>query len=188
MPENSCFHTVMQQKCMEHCVRPCARPHETSVYDEHWWLFQWHIGRARKDPQEQGGEGVLSRKALWTVWAWVVKGQVAEWQGPDRVQCQCMTLDLPWEQWGISEKLQRRINSVQSLSHVQLLVTPWTASRQASLSITNSQSLLKLMSIESVIPSNYLILCHPLRLLPSVFPSIRVFSSGSVLHIRWPKY
>ena len=67
-------------------------------------------------------------------------------------------------------------------------VIPWTAACQASLSITNSWSLLKLMSIESVTPSNQLILCHPLLLLPSVFPSIRVFSSESVLHIRWPKY
>ena len=66
--------------------------------------------------------------------------------------------------------------------------TPWTAARQASLSITNSQSLLKLISIESVMPSNHLILCHPLLLLPSIFPSIRVFSNESVLHIRWPKY
>ena len=65
---------------------------------------------------------------------------------------------------------------------------PWTAAHQASLSITNSQSLLKLMSIESVMPSNHLILCHPLLLLPSIFPSIRVFSNESVLHIRWPKY
>ena len=66
--------------------------------------------------------------------------------------------------------------------------TLWTATRQASLSITNSQSLLKLMSIESVMPSNHLILCCPLLLLPSIFPSIRVFSNESVLHIRWPKY
>ena len=71
---------------------------------------------------------------------------------------------------------------------VQLFATPWTAARQASLSITNSRSLLKLMSIESVMPSNQLILCRPLSLLPSIFPSIRVFSSESVLHIRWPKY
>ena len=78
--------------------------------------------------------------------------------------------------------------SIQSLSHVWLFVTPWTAAHQASLSITNSQSLLKLMSIESVMPSNHLILCRPLFLLSSVFPSIRVFSSESVLHIRWPKY
>ena len=78
--------------------------------------------------------------------------------------------------------------SVQSLSHVWLFATPCTAARQASLSITNYQSLLKLMSIELVIPSNHLILCCPLLLLPSVFPSIRVFSSESVLPIRWPKY
>ena len=79
------------------------------------------------------------------------------------------------------------ISSVQSLSHVCLSVTQWTAARQASLSITNSRSSLKLMSIESVMPSNHLILCHPL-LPPSVFPSIRVFSSESVLCIRLPKY
>ena len=79
-------------------------------------------------------------------------------------------------------------SSVQSLSHVRLFVTPWTAARQASLSITNSQSLLKLMSIESVMPSNHLILCCPLLLLPSIFASIRVFPSESVLCIRWPKY
>ena len=78
--------------------------------------------------------------------------------------------------------------SVQSLSHVQLFVTPWAAAHQASLSITNFQSLLKLMSIKSVMPSNHLILCCPLLLLPSVFPSIRIFSNESVLHIRWPKY
>ena len=79
-------------------------------------------------------------------------------------------------------------SSVQLLSHVQLFATPWTAARQASLSITNSQSLLKLMPIESVMPSNHLILCRPLLLLPSIFPSIRVFSNESVLHMRWPKY
>ena len=76
------------------------------------------------------------------------------------------------------------VSSVQSLSHVRLFATPWTAACQASLSITNSQSLLKLMSIESVMPSNHLILCCPLLLLPSIFPSIRVFSSESVLCIR----
>ena len=79
------------------------------------------------------------------------------------------------------------ISSVQSLSHVQLFATPWTAARQASLSITNSWSFLKLMSVESVMPSNRLIFCHPL-LLPSIFPSIRVFSNESALCIRWPKY
>ena len=78
--------------------------------------------------------------------------------------------------------------SVQLFSHVRLFVTPWTAAHHASLSITNSWSLLKLMSTESVMPSNHLILCHPLLLLPSIFPSIRVFSNESVLCIRWPKY
>ena len=81
-----------------------------------------------------------------------------------------------------------QFNSVQSLSDVRLFVTPWTAARQTSPSITSSQSLLKLMSIESMMPSNHLILCHPLLLLPSIFTSIRVFSNESVLHIRWPKY
>ena len=80
------------------------------------------------------------------------------------------------------------ISSVQSLSHVQLLATPWTVARQGSLSITNSQTLLKLMSVALVMPSNRLILCRPLLLLPSIFPSIRVFSSESVLSIRWSKY
>ena len=77
---------------------------------------------------------------------------------------------------------------VHSFSHVQLFVTPWTAACQASLSITNSQSPPKPMSIESMMPSNHLILCRPLLLLPSIFPSIRVFSNESALHIRWPKY
>ena len=77
---------------------------------------------------------------------------------------------------------------VESLSQVQLFAAPWTAAHQASRSFTISQSLLKLMSIESVMPSSHLILCHPLLLLPSVFPSIRVFTSESVLCIRWPKY
>ena len=79
-------------------------------------------------------------------------------------------------------------SSVQSFRRVQLFATPWTAARQASLSITNSRSLLKLMSIELVMPSNHFMLCRPLLLPPSVFPSIRVFSKESVICIRWPKY
>ena len=79
-------------------------------------------------------------------------------------------------------------SSVPLLSHVWHFVTPWTAACQDSLSINNSQSLLKLMSIKLVMPSNHLILCRPLLLLLSIFPSIRVFSNDSVLHIRWPKY
>ena len=81
-----------------------------------------------------------------------------------------------------------QFSSVQSFSRVQLFVTLWTTARQASLSITNSRSLLKLMSIKSVMPSKHLILCHPLLLLPSICPSIRVFSNESALHIRWSKY
>ena len=81
-----------------------------------------------------------------------------------------------------------KFSSVQSLSHVRLFVTPWIAARQASLSITNSRSSLKLMSIESVMPSSYIILCHPFLLLLSIFPRIRGFSNESVLRIRWPKY
>ena len=80
------------------------------------------------------------------------------------------------------------INLVQSLSRVQLFATPWTAAHQAPLSSAVAQSLLKIMSIKLMMPSNHLILCHPLLLLPSVFPSIRIFSSALALHIRWPKY
>ena len=87
-----------------------------------------------------------------------------------------------------SKKLFKLLSSVRSLSHVQLFATPWTAACQASLSITNSQSPPKPMSIELVIPSNHLILCRPLLLLPSILPSIRVFSNESSVHIRWPKY
>ena len=81
-----------------------------------------------------------------------------------------------------------QFSSVQSLSYFQLFATPWTAARQASLSITSSQSLLKLRSIESMMSSNHLILCCPLLLMSSIFASIRVFSNGSALHIKWPKY
>ena len=98
-------------------------------------------------------------------------------------RCFTMSLESP-----CSEQITTSITSVQSLSRVQLFVTPLTAACQASLSITNSWRLLKLLSIESVMPSNHLILCHPLLLLSSTFPSIRVFSNESVLHIRWPKY
>ena len=92
-----------------------------------------------------------------------------------------------WTQGSACHVWPRSFSSVQLLSRVQLFVTPWTAAHQASLSITNSRSLLKLTSIESVMPSNHLILCHPFLLSPSIFPSIRVFSNESVLHIRWPK-
>ena len=84
--------------------------------------------------------------------------------------------------------MEVQFSSVQSLSHVRLFATPWTTAHQASLPITSSWNLPKLMSIESIMPSNHLILCRPLLFLPSVFPRIRVFSSKSALHIRWPKY
>ena len=89
------------------------------------------------------------------------------------------------KQWCLSKG---GVSSVQLLSHVWLFTIPWTATWKASLSITNSRSLLKHISIKSEMRSNHLILCHPLLLLPSIFPSIRVFSNESVLHIRWPKY
>ena len=88
----------------------------------------------------------------------------------------------------IPKEVNNQFSSVQSLSRVQLFVTPWITARQATLSITNSRSLPKLMSIELVIPSNHLILCCPLLLLPSIFPNIRDFSNESVVRIRWPKY
>ena len=88
----------------------------------------------------------------------------------------------------INHSTESNVVVVHLLSHVRLFATPWTAARQASLSFTISRSLLKPTFTESVMPSNHLILCHPLLLLPSIFPSIRVFSSESVLSIRWPKY
>ena len=93
-----------------------------------------------------------------------------------------------WKIFDYCLQFSFQLSSVLLLSCVQLFATPWTAACQASLSITNSRSLLKLMSIESVMPSSHLILCGPLLLLPSIFPSIRVFSNESALCIRWPKY
>ena len=115
----------------------------------------------------------LLRTILATAWKWI---QSQEKQ------------DLEADGFLTFEHLDPEISSVQSLSHIQLFAIPWTATRQASLSITNSQSLPKPMSIESVMPSNHLILCCPLLLLPSIFPSIRVFSNESALSIRWLKY
>ena len=110
----------------------------------------------------------------------------------DGLCCQSLETRILWPYFNLisyyGQFYLRCISSVQLLSHVWLFVTPWTAVYQASLSVTNSWSLLKLMSIKLVMPSNQLILCHSLLLLPSIFPSIRVFSNESVLHIRWPKY
>ena len=118
------------------------------------------------------------RREISCVQSWI-QGRFSESQGED----------LNWAPGVLHGEvlgLQGLFSSVQSLSHV--FATQWTAAHQASLSITNSQSLLKLMSTESVMPPNHLILCHPLLLLPSIFPSIRVFSKESVLSIRWPNY
>ena len=96
----------------------------------------------------------------------------------------CAFLKLTW----VPGRQSIQFSSVQSFSCVQLFATPWIAARQASLSITNSRSSLRLTSIESVMPSSHLILCHPLLLLPPIPPSIRVFSNESILHMRWPEY
>ena len=115
---------------------------------------------------------IIELKSLSQVWVFVTPRTVA-YQAPPSVEFSRQ------EYW---------FSSVQLLSRVQLFATPWTAALQASLSIINSQSLLKLMSIESVMPSNHLILCCPRLFPPSIFPSIRVFSNESALRIRWPKY
>ena len=105
-------------------------------------------------------------------------------QKSERVECWLPRVTV----WEKGRDIVKGFSSVQSLSRVQLFVMPWTAAGQASLSMTNSQSLLKLRSIEMVMPSNQIILYHPLPFLPSIFPSTRVFSKESVLHIRWPNY
>ena len=117
---------------------------------------------------------------------------------PSHPGCHLTLSRVPLKAWSLNHWTTREVPvltvfndscvSVQSLSCVGLFVTPWTAACQASLSITNSQSLFKLMSIESVMPSIHLIFCHTLLLPPSIFPRIRVFSNESVLRIRWPKY
>ena len=99
----------------------------------------------------------------------------------------CITHNHPFGRYYYFYLINGSVSSVQSLNHIQLFETPGIAAHQPSLSITNTQSLLKLMSIELVMPSNYLIFCRPLLLLPSTFPSIRVFFNESVLHTRWPK-
>ena len=117
---------------------------------------------------------IWGRREIWLVYIWT-------WKKGGK---------FLWGKYGnlIQKGHFKRFSSVQSLSRVRLFVTPWTATRQASLSITNTQSPPKPMSIVSVMPSNHLILCCPLLLLPSIFPSFRVFSNESALHIRWPKY
>ena len=124
----------------------------------------------------------------WQIYGATMETVTDYFLGP---QNHCILWLHPWNEdtCSLEEKLwQISVSSVQSLSHVQLFATPWIAAHQASLSITNSRSLLKLMPIESVMPSSHLILCHPLLILPPIPPSIRVFSNESTLRMRWPKY
>ena len=126
--------------------------------------------------------GFFTTSTTWETCGWLSDAQCLNW-----FQSYCFENKWVWDLF--CEKIPRKINDVQfSCSVVSDSLTPWTAACQPSQSNTNSQSLLRLMSIKSVMPSNYIILCHPLLLLPSIFPSIRVFSNESVLHIRWPKY
>ena len=128
---------------------------------------------------------VLNRQHIQSKWY-----KSTQWQAP--ILPLSPAAQVPFQEaytaFRFPGSFKKSLSSVQSLSRVRIFATPWTAVRQASLSITNSQSSLKLMSIESVMPSNHLILCHPLLLPPSILPSIRVFSNESVLRIRWPKY
>ena len=123
----------------------------------------------------------------------IFQARVLDWvaislsRGSSRPRDQTRVSHTAGRRFTIWATRKAQFSSVQSLCCVQLFATPWTAARQASLSITNSWSLLRFMSIESVIPSNHLILCRPLLLPPSIFPSIRVFPNESVLRIKWPK-
>ena len=169
------------------------------------WIIEW----ARESRKTPTSASLTILKPL-TVWITTNRGKFLEMRGPHHLTCLLKNLyadqkatartkhgTMNWFQIGkglcqgciLSPSLFNlyTVSSVQSFSHVQLFATSWTAACQHSLSITNSRSLLKLMSIESVMPSNHLILCCPL-LLPSIFPSITVFANESVLPIRWPKY
>ena len=170
----------------------------------------WERLKAEGEEGHRGWDGWMTSLIQWT-WTWANSGRwwrtgkpgVPQSAGLQRVRNNfghCATTTKKWKlsielHWPIKALWRQfpliasvQCSSVQSLSHVWLFVIPWTAARQASLSITNSRSLLTLMSTESVMPSNELILCHPLLLLPSIFPRIRVFSNESALCIRWPNY
>ena len=121
--------------------------------------------------------GILQARILLE-WVAMPSSRISSWPRPNQdIYC-----------WAIREAQVNICQSFQSFSHARLFVIPWTVAREASLSITNSHSLLKLMLIESMMSSNHLIFCRPLLLLPSIFPSIRVFSNESALCIKWPKY
>ena len=142
-----------------------------------------------------GWFNTLSHKSrdFWNAWGWKGQGKTLCTKGTNMIPLTEVPNSVTftqivawWLQWARGRDSQ--CSSVQSLSRVRLLATSWTTARQASPSITNSQSSLKLMSIESLMPSNHLILCRPLLLLPSIFPSFRAFSKESVLRISWPKF
>ena len=159
----------------------------------HWktpWC--WERLRARRERGDRGWDGWIASLTQWNwVWQWRTgKSGVLQFlggRGGGRPQIVRHNLVTELETSGATLNHEHSL-SVQLLSCVWILVTPWTRACQASLSITNSQSLLKLMYIKSVVPSNHLILWHPLLLLPLIFPSIRVFSNESVLLISWPNY
>ena len=147
----------------------------------------WERLKAGGEGDDRGWDGWMASPTQWT-WVWV-NSRSWWWAGSPGV-LQSMSSQRVGHEWATEQqqKLLNQFSSVQSLSCVRLFATPWTAACQTSLSITNSQSLLKLMSIKRMMPSNHLILCHPLLLPPSIFPRIRVFSNESVHSIRWPKY
>ena len=154
----------------------CQRRRWKRLGFDPWVRRVWSLGQ--EDPLEEG-MATHSSILAWRI-PWTEEAGGLQSMGLQRVRHDWINLACT--------QLYHMFTSVQLLSRVQLFVTPWTAACQASLSITNSWSISKLMSIKSVMPSNHLILCCPLLLLTSIFPSIRVFSNESALHIRWPKY
>ena len=153
----------------------------------HFYFSLSHIGEGNGNPfQCSCLENPRDGGAWWAAIYGVVQSRTwLKWLSSSMPKFQCLSIKV-YKIQGLQLNIQ--FSSVQSLSCVRLPATPWTTARQASLSITNSRSPPKLMSVESVMPSNHLILCRPLFLLPSIFPSIRVFSNESAFHIRWPKY
>ena len=180
VPKNWCFWIVVLEKTLENPL-DCKEIKAVNPKENQFWIF---IGRTDAEAP-----------ILWPIYTHICVPSLSVMSysvWPHRViHSHKKEWNLPLQQHGWTWMvlcLVKQDSSVQSLSRVQLFATPWTAARQASWSITNSRSLLKLMSIESVMPSNHLILCHPLLQPPSIFPSIRVFLNESVLRIRWPKY